>query len=474
MSIRGASQLGRRSRIAGALVGCAAAAAIVLPSAASAVPAGFDLFETDPTQTAVNFGAAPIPADFFSPGSQPFAGNVHFAGVPLETFGGKATGDADTVVRRLADAMLGPVFPDSDTIPIEIVALNLTSVEPITVTYAGGRPPELWDVKVQLVPGPPGQMTINQQNPNGGTFDSQLPVQATFVFTRLSDGARRTQPEPPLPFNSVNSPWRAGCVPPALRIVGLNDLFCPGLTPGGQKVLTVEDAAFARHGVYPVQPALEHFKCYVTAPVPFNPRQVALQDQFGGRNANIPARKELCNPVRKRAEPFQNRAAHLQCYLTRSPAVNKVVAVQNQFGSQRLRVGRAQRLCLPSRKNKPGRTAPQISAQQQIDHFQCYAVQGVTGLRRLGPIGKVKLRDQFGKRRVRIGPAFRLCAPVEKNNAAVLHPVRHLVCYRLRMRRRARLAPYAYGIKNQFERNPALRTVRRQSLCVPSLKVVIN
>ena len=38
-------------------------------------------------------------------------------------------------------------------------------------------------------------------------------------------------------------------------------------------------AALARHGVYPVQPRLEHFKCYAERkPIaPFPPRTVALQ-----------------------------------------------------------------------------------------------------------------------------------------------------------------------------------------------------
>src|SRR3990170_2822469 len=73
-----------------------------IPAAASAqVPAGFDLFETDPASTQFHFqGPGTIPADFFAPGSDPFTGNVNFGGVPLETFNGLGTGDADTVVQR--------------------------------------------------------------------------------------------------------------------------------------------------------------------------------------------------------------------------------------------------------------------------------------------------------------------------------------------------------------------------------------
>ncbi|MSO42240.1 MAG: hypothetical protein EXQ70_10180 [Solirubrobacterales bacterium] len=222
------------------------------------MPAGFDLFETDPQATHLMFaGPTAIPGGFFNPGSDPFtSGPVAFGGAPLETFQSKGSGDADTVVRRLAPAPLGPTFPDNATIPIEIVALNLVSVEPITVTYNGGQQAEQWQIKVDL-PGaqPQGQMNIDQQNATGGTFSSQLPVQPRLTFTRIRDGQQRTITGPVLPYNSSGSPWRAGgCVPPAFRIPGLTDSFCPGLTPGGQKTLTLEQSALAQHGVLPVQP----------------------------------------------------------------------------------------------------------------------------------------------------------------------------------------------------------------------------
>ncbi|MSO42241.1 MAG: hypothetical protein EXQ70_10185 [Solirubrobacterales bacterium] len=206
----------------------------------------------------------------------------------------------------------------------------------------------------------------------------------------------------------------------------------------------------------------------MTERVPFQQRQVTLQDQFGQRNAQVAERKELCNPVQKRAEPFHNRASHLQCYGTSSPDLNRLVAVQNQFGSQRLLVHRSERLCLPSRKSRPGKPAPKINAQERIDHFQCYGVGQVTGLRAPTAIGSVKLFDQFGKTKVKVGPALRLCAPVSKNGGGVLHRVSHLVCYRIKGRRAVQ-----YGIRNQFEGVAPLRTIRRHSLCVPSNKVLL-
>jgi hypothetical protein len=371
-------------------------------------------------------------------------------------------------------------------IPIEIVALNLVSVEPITVTYSGGQEPELWELKVGLAPTQPlGQMAITQTSAQGGTFDSQLPVSPRLTFTRLRDGEQRQVELPAPPFQSQNTPWSAGgCRLPALRIPGLNDAFCPGLTPDGQKLLTVEQAAFARHGVYPVQPSLEHFQCYELRKRGFRPRGVSLADQFGTRQTKVRRRAELCNPVRKRREAFRNTRAHLQCYSVNGPDRNLQVAVRNQFGSQRLLVHRPERLCLPTGKRElPRRLVRRLGPRGvarlrvrtpkikvPIDHFQCYGVRAQTGLRSLAPPGPTRLRDQFGAAVVKVGEPFRLCAPVAKTirakRSAVQHPVRHLVCYRIRRNRVRRTVQ----IRNQFEA-VNLVTRRPRALCVPSLKL---
>jgi hypothetical protein len=462
----------RRTRIFGALVSCAAAVAMALPSAASAVPAGFDLFETSPQDTTIDFNMAPIPPGFFGPMSDPFMGIVHLGGQHLGQFMGKDSGDADTVVQRLANANLGPGFPDSDTIPIEIVMLSLVSVEPITVTYNGGQNPEFWDITVGLLPSPAGQMQITQTSSQGGTFNTlQLPVVPRVSFTRIPDGQEQPLPPgPPIVFQSFNSPWRAGCAPPALAIPNLNDDFCPGLTPDGQKKLTVEQAALATHGVYPAQPRIEHFQCYTVRRARFLPRRVRLLDQFGTRRARVAKRRELCNPTQKNQEPFLNGRSHLQCYATTGPAVNRQVAVRNQFGSQRLQVGQPTRLCLPSRKHKPGKRFQGLTAAQRIDHYQCYAVTPLTPLRGPTPqqIIVADLTDQFGLHRASNLQLLRLCAPVSKNRGVIQHKVKHLVCYGFQHPRVRR----TYYIRNQFELRK-LRTVRPQSLCVPSDKLLL-
>jgi hypothetical protein len=356
-------------------------------------------------------------------------------------------------------------------VPIEIVALNLVSVQPITVTY-GANPSERWDVAIGLQGvQAPGQVQLNQQNAQGGTFNvPNFPINVVVTFTRLTDGATRTQPLG-VNLQTVNAPWRTGgCVPPALRIAGLNEIFCPAQAPGSLLIPVVfEQPPFVEHEVLPVQPRLEHFQCYRTIRKPFQQRAVQLTDQFGQRQARVIRRKELCNPVRKNTEKFLNTRSHLQCYSTVGGAVNKSVAVRNQFGSQRLRVGTPQRLCLPSKKHKPGKPFRNITATNQLDHFQCYGVRPESQILGRNTTGlTVTLRDQFGMKQRKLGAAFRLCAPVKKTaNGRILRPVRHLVCYKLKGRKRNR-----YTIKNQFETTRS-KTTRRDSLCVPSVKQVL-
>lgn len=478
-------------------------------SAGAAPPPGFDLFETDPETTQLAFvaggttvspglvvpgdgalvpgsGEPPItvlgpgtaiPAGFFGPGSDPFVGRVNFGGVPLDSFQGRSVGDADTIVRRYRSSALGP----TDTAPIELVRLALRSVDPIIVSYEGGRRSERWSVEAGPSSTVPSRGEI--QIKDDSTFDSQLLVVPLLTFTRLSDGRRRNLDMASigagaanaLVFRQQNAPWRSGCVSPALAVPGLNDDFCPGLTPKGNKVLTVELAQLASHGIYPVQPALEHFQCYSTARSRFRSRGPVLSDQLGARQVKVTRRAELCNPVEKNGEPLVNRSAHLQCYATDGRAPNKLVAVQNQFGSQRLLVERPRRLCLPTAKRiilrGPPRRFPPIRVP--VDHFQCYAVKSRSPLNAAHRVRAVKLNDQFGGRAARLGPAFQLCAPVQKRWKGrvkrIRHPVKHLVCYWLNRRK----VPRRVGIRNQFERR-IVRTLYSKSLCVPSNKLVLR
>jgi hypothetical protein len=62
-----------------------------------------------------------------------------------------------------------------------------------------------------------------------------------------------------------------------------------------------------------------------------------------------------------------------------------------------------------------------------------------------------------------------LCAPASKNGARIEHPVRHLVCYRLR---RSGFRNRTVRVRNQFGTARVLVRAPR-SICVPSVKVAL-
>ncbi len=121
----------------------------------------------------------PIPADFFNPGSDPFTGTVPLKGLAIDP----SDSNVDTIVRRLEPAVLDNVG-DSQTIPIELVELQLTSVAPIEVTV-GGAVDSFFDIYFDIEPSDPpspGQMTITRTSNEGGTFTSSIDVTGRLTF----------------------------------------------------------------------------------------------------------------------------------------------------------------------------------------------------------------------------------------------------------------------------------------------------
>lgn len=106
------------------------------------VPAGRECWRTPPCpdgRTLFDLCANPVPTGFFGPGSDPFDGRLAFGG----------NGEFNMEWRR-AGSMSFCGVPSSDSTPLEITALNLTSCEPATVTYNGGQTPQLWNVGMDL------------------------------------------------------------------------------------------------------------------------------------------------------------------------------------------------------------------------------------------------------------------------------------------------------------------------------------
>jgi len=266
----------------------------VCETSANVINSGIDLFTTPPGgATFTDFSATPLPPGFFDPGSDPFTGRVEFQGAPLQTDPPGILGPTDTIVRRKGSAIL-PEPGSSAKVPIEILALSLQSVAPITVTYSSGRP-EQWEVKTCLSSAPQdsGAMTIQagQCPGEGGTFTAMLPVLPRLIFTRLRDGAVRALDYgqlriPPINFTTRNGHWldfdpgfhlitaQPGFIrvehdcdpntPPIGPLPGSSNFF-PGMRiahcsagcvgdPIPQKRITHEDSLLVAHGVLPAQP----------------------------------------------------------------------------------------------------------------------------------------------------------------------------------------------------------------------------
>jgi len=123
----------------------------------------------------------PLPADFFGPGSDPFEGHVAYEGVPINP---GAFGPADAIIRRKETASL-PTLGITDTIDIQLGALNLVASSPIVVTYNGGISQELWDVQVCLsdVTQPTGRIILYRDCCYGGPFWADFDYYPKVIFT---------------------------------------------------------------------------------------------------------------------------------------------------------------------------------------------------------------------------------------------------------------------------------------------------
>jgi hypothetical protein len=197
-------------------------------AASTFVPAGDDKFETTGNgETYHNFGAAPIPANFFGSTSEAYTGVVPLVGVPLP-----GEGDIDTIIHRNNDV----VTPG--TTGLKMTALNLMSINPITVSYSDPtKPDEAWTMQVNLstLKASTGTMTIH----SGGTFDSTLSVFPKFTFRRVSDGATKV-----LDTGASTSPFTAAHSATAIQDdIAFEPAPNPIPAPAPCNVATIDDVS---------------------------------------------------------------------------------------------------------------------------------------------------------------------------------------------------------------------------------------
>ncbi len=200
------------------LAGLLAAMSVAVPGRSSAtfiVSEGFDLFNTVTGPDPINGGISEIlgvPLEGVDLGSFDFGGTVGVQGV----------GDADTIVLRLQDAVVGGAG-QTDTIDIELVALQLKTVVPVDF----GLGIDFYFVTLSAAPSL-GTMDITFMDMTGGTANSFLNVNFD-----LRKGA-------------LNGPIVPG-LPPILPLVNNNNREWGRIPPPG--AVLIPDANFELNGI---------------------------------------------------------------------------------------------------------------------------------------------------------------------------------------------------------------------------------
>ncbi len=121
-----------------------------------------------------------------------------------------------------------------------------------------------------------------------------------------------------------------------------------------------------RPNFHPPPRGLDHFLCYVAKGKPVDV-VVGLRDEFHSETVQVVSPFLLCNPVVKvhhdLVTPILNPKDHLVCYRIRGGPFQGNVFARNQFGNERLTVGRGDVLCVPSEK---GGTIPKDPNIQKL------------------------------------------------------------------------------------------------------------
>jgi hypothetical protein len=145
----------------------------------------------------------------------------------------------------------------------------------------------------------------------------------------------------------------------------------------------------------PIEPPLDHFRCYNFYGEMPNPGAVVeLEDQFGTFNATVGLGTTFCNPVEKMVNeiaawelvPISHPDYHFVVYLLEGvePIGEWVVEVKNQFGTQNWTVSGPGALAVPTQKQPHGEP-------EGLDYFLLY------GINESPPMDViVDLTDEFG------------------------------------------------------------------------------
>jgi uncharacterized membrane protein len=276
-----------------------------------------------------------------------------------------------------------------------------------------------------------------------------------------------------------------------LDLAGVDLLAASSISDDGQVI-----AGWGRRGASHVTwiadlreiPAPDAYQCYgleTSRDSPkFEEREVSLSDQFRETVQVVRKGRRLCAPVHVDGAEVSDPEAHLLCYALndrhdRSPRQERDsidVRVSNEFGDdQRLTVKRPRRLCVPSTKeHAESGAAPGDPWELELDHFLCYGVRARS--RDFDPI-EVSLADQFQTSERLLKKPRSLCTPVAKNSGGILDPATHLTCYELKpLDGEPRLGSLKQDVllSDQFDADQRFTVKRPKTVCVPSLKELVD
>jgi hypothetical protein len=111
-----------------------------------------------------------------------------------------------------------------------------------------------------------------------------------------------------------------------------------------------------------------------------------------------------------------------------------------------------------------------------IDHFLCYDVSCSKGEPGLAPL-EVLLGDQFGEAQRLLAKPKQLCTPVDKNAEGVHNEETHLTCYEVKKLDNAHPVielKLDVPVANQFGNDQAFTLKKPKTVCLPSIKEVLD
>jgi hypothetical protein len=181
-----------------------------------------------------------------------------------------------------------------------------------------------------------------------------------------------------------------------------------------------------------------HFRCYIVSKqTPQAAATVTLTDQFlNDVTLTVNEPLQFCAPTSKNGLPIEEPEEHLTMYGAAANLVpHLLIETKDQFGPRTLEAVGARVLLVPTQKLAVEGIPTRLKFPKKLNHSWCYEVTGD----RVGSV--VTLEDQFGTDEVRVERPKLFCNPVTKNNEEPPEPDVHLTCYEIKGPQRTQATP---------------------------------